>query len=263
MYESFETEISFEYLGKIIKKLEEPICLLGGWAVYLTVNDNFKRLMHRDYIGSKDIDLGFHVDKNWTLEELKKSPIVKTLISLEKELDFKPLAYRLFKQFHIDEKREVSEEEAKILPVHFLLPLYVDLIVDNLHLKFKEVTGLFALDEPLLKFAFENEEDRTELKFIKKLWMPKPSLLLATKINSVVNRDKEHKKIKDICDIYALLSYSGIDIKKLKQDILKFLSKDKVNKNIKKISKEEIKKSSSILGVPDREMQIRIESLIS
>ena len=99
MYESFETNLSFEYLQKIIDKIKEPICLLGGWAVYLTVNDNYRKLMHRDYIGSRDIDLGFHVDKNWSPEELKNSFIAKTLMSLEKELDFKPLAFRLFSSF--------------------------------------------------------------------------------------------------------------------------------------------------------------------
>jgi len=262
MYESFETKLSFEYLQKIIDKIKEPTCLLGGWAVYLTVNENYRKLMHRDYIGSRDIDLGFHVDKNWSSEELKSSFIAKTLMSLEKELDFKPLAFRLFKQFHIDEKKELTEEEAKNIATHFLFSLYVDLIVDNIHPKFKEVIGLFALDEPLLKFAFEDKNNRIELKqFKRKLWLLKPSLLLATKINSVANRDKEHKRIKDICDIYALLSYSDMNMKKIKDDVLKFLSQDKINKNIN-FSKEEINKSSSILGVSEKEMEIRISSLL-
>lgn len=263
MYDPFETEISFQYLKRVINKLKEPICLLGGWAVYLIVNNNFSRLMHRDYIGSRDIDLGFHVDKKWSLEELNKSAIAESLKMLEKELGFKPLTFRLFKQFHIDEKEEISHEEAKSIPMHLLFPLYVDLMVDNLHPKFKEAIGLLALDEPLLKFVFEDKNNRTELnQFTKKLWLPKPTLLLATKINSVGNRDKEHKIIKDICDIYALISYSGINIKKMKQTLLKFLSQKKIDENINKISKEEIKRSSSVLDVSERDMEVRIKSLL-
>ena len=43
LYTKFETEISYKYLQQIINFLDEPICLLGGWAVYITVNDNFKK----------------------------------------------------------------------------------------------------------------------------------------------------------------------------------------------------------------------------
>ena len=42
MYDNKETRRSYEYLKKVISVLEEPICLLGGWAVFLTVNKNYK-----------------------------------------------------------------------------------------------------------------------------------------------------------------------------------------------------------------------------
>lgn len=261
MYNLFETETSFEYLKKVIIKLEEPVCLLGGWAVYLIVNNNFNRSMHRDYIGSRDIDLAFHVDKKWSIDELKKSSIANALTVLEKEMGFKPLSYRLFKQFHMDEKEEISDEKAKTVPTHLLFPLYVDLMVDNLHPKFKEVIGLYALDEPLMRFLFEGSRKVINL-FNRKIWIPNPALLLATKINSVSNRDKEHKKIKDVCDIYALMSYSGVNIKKLRKDILTYLPQDKITGNLKKISEEDIKKVSIILGVIERDMKVRIEFFV-
>lgn len=261
MYNLFETETSFEYLKKVIIKLEEPVCLLGGWAVYLIVNNNFNKAMHRDYIGSRDIDLAFHVDKKWSIDELKKSSIANALTVLEKEMGFKPLSYRLFKQFHIDEKVEISDEKAKTIPTHLLFPLYVDLMVDNLHPKFKEVIGLYALDEPLMRFLFEGRRKVINL-FNRKIWVPNPALLLATKLNSVSNRDKEYKKIKDVCDIYALMSYSGVNIKKLRKDVLKFLSQDKITANLRAISKEDIIKGSIILGVMERDMKVRIEFFV-
>jgi hypothetical protein len=36
------------------------MCLIGGWAIYETVNKNFTADRGRPYIGSKDIDIGFH-----------------------------------------------------------------------------------------------------------------------------------------------------------------------------------------------------------
>ena len=43
MYHDKETKISYHYLQQVIMHLEEPLCLLGGWAVYFTVNSNFEK----------------------------------------------------------------------------------------------------------------------------------------------------------------------------------------------------------------------------
>ncbi len=68
MYQDQETKTSFHYLNKVINSLEEPICLLGGWAVYFSVNERFEKEKGYPYLGSRDIDLGFN-----NLEILKKS----------------------------------------------------------------------------------------------------------------------------------------------------------------------------------------------
>ena len=59
LYSNFETETSYSYLQKIIKTIDEPICILGGWAVYFTVNKTFQKDQGRNYLGSRDIDLGY------------------------------------------------------------------------------------------------------------------------------------------------------------------------------------------------------------
>lgn len=41
VYETHEIEISYRYLKTVVSRLEEPICLIGGWAVYHHVNKNF------------------------------------------------------------------------------------------------------------------------------------------------------------------------------------------------------------------------------
>jgi len=83
LYAEYETDTSFDYLEKIIKILEEPICILGGWAVYLTVNDKFKEDLGPEYLGSRDIDLGFHIDPELNEKELSKSTMKKALNTWE------------------------------------------------------------------------------------------------------------------------------------------------------------------------------------
>ena len=66
LYEPNETKTSQKQPEQIFKSLKGPACLLGGWAVYHIVNKNFEKTNGKPYIGSRDIDIGFHIDKNWT-----------------------------------------------------------------------------------------------------------------------------------------------------------------------------------------------------
>ncbi len=45
LYENYEAEISKDNLSTVLSQVAKPVCLLGGWAVYLTVNENYKRVM--------------------------------------------------------------------------------------------------------------------------------------------------------------------------------------------------------------------------
>ena len=89
MYPEFETRTSYKYLQKVISALEEPICIIGGWAVFFHVNKSFQKAQGRPYLGSRDIDLGFHLDNNATIEQMKNSSLAKSIDILEKELRFK------------------------------------------------------------------------------------------------------------------------------------------------------------------------------
>ena len=100
MYLEFETRTSYKYLKQVISALEEPICILGGWAVFLQVNKNFQKAQGRLYLGSRDIDLGFHLDKNATTEQMKNSALAKSLEILQNKLKFKSFSFRLLKEVH-------------------------------------------------------------------------------------------------------------------------------------------------------------------
>lgn len=62
LYQNYEVAVSRSQLSRIFPTLDGPVCLLGGRAVYITVNDNFTASQGMNFVGSRDIDLGFHVD---------------------------------------------------------------------------------------------------------------------------------------------------------------------------------------------------------
>lgn len=260
MYLKFETRTSYKYLKQVISALEEPICILGGWAVFLHVDKNFQKAQGRPYLGSRDIDLGFHLDKNATVEQMKHSALAKSLDILQNKLNFKSVSFRLLKEVHTETEEEI--EEGKIIPAHFIFPMYVDVLVDNIPAKFKDVFHFQPADEPLLRFAFEDGKYREELKeYGKKLWLPKPELLLATKLNALKMRDKEHKKIKDICDIFALLWYSKEKPQELKKKVTQFLPSKNILKTISIINEADYQKASVQLNHVPQEIKRVIDLL--
>jgi len=251
LYDDYETEISFKYLKEVVNILDDPICILGGWAVYFTVNERMKADRTMGYLGSKDIDLGFHIDKTVTDKFLKKTPIAKTITVLEQN-GFKPLSFRYYKDISIETGKELTKEQSVITPIHDIFQIYVDLIVDEIHPTFKKTFGLNPIDESLLKHVFKDRRNRTELKeFEKMLWLPIPEILLATKIKSLPNRTKDNKKIKDLCDIYSLGWYSVKNLEQLKDGVSHFNTKKERDKVLKCIKTEEylLDSCQQVMGV--------------
>lgn len=206
MYDRAETDISWEHLREVIENLEEPIVIMGGWAVYFLVNEGYKRNTGRNYIGSRDIDLGFHIG-----DDLENSAFHLTYQKLTNDLDFRPLSFgRLFKEIDRNTGNTLAPEVAKNIPSYDIFPMYVDLIVDRITPAFTTHFGFTPIDEDLLQPIFQDAGNRTEREeFKRKLWLPSPDLLLSMKVKSHPNRDKEHKCIKDLSDIVALGLFTG------------------------------------------------------
>ncbi|MBI3032001.1 hypothetical protein HYY69_00885 [Candidatus Woesearchaeota archaeon] len=260
MYAEFETKTSYKYLQEVVAALDEPICILGGWAVFLHVNKDFQKAQGRPYLGSRDIDLGFHLDKNATMEQMENSPLYHSLDILQKKLKFKSVSFRLLKEIHTETEEEIGE--GTIIPAHFIFPMYVDVLVDNIPQNFKRFFHFNPADEPLLRFVFENYLYGEEVKgFNKKLWLPKPELLLATKFNALQLRDKEHKKVKDICDIFALLWYTQQSPQQLVEKIIQFVPQKSFQRIISTIDKDDCQKAALQLGHSADEVRRVFESL--
>lgn len=245
MYEKIEIDTSQKYLKQVIEALEEPICLMGGWAVRYLVNERFKNEMGRDYLGSRDIDLGFQVKKDWTLKELKNSDFAKAMNVLEEKLDFELQGFRMHKQIERNSGRELTSSEAKNIISLNLFDVYVDLMVSEVHPRFRDAFGFIPAEELLLQEVFSKTANRKEFRlFEKTIYLPSAEMLVAMKLNSVVDRDKEHKQLKDLYDIVAVANYSekSVDNKKVKK-FCKFKKENLKNileeKNIDRVWKQQ------------------------
>lgn len=240
MYKDIETETSYKYLKTSVSRLKEPVCILGGWAVFFTVNENYQKQFKRIYLGSRDIDIGFN-----SVIAFKHATSI-----LENELNFKFISFRYYKNIHGETGKDLSEEESKAMPSHMFFPMYVDPIMSYASKELKTKLGFTPIDEPLLKYVFEDKKYSREVKeFSRKLLLPAPVILLATKINSAVLRDKVDKRYKDICDITALCLFSGLPIDKIIKKGKSFLIRNRFKKFKSMNFKDDIINCSNKLGL--------------
>lgn len=104
--------------------------------------------------------------------------------------------------------RALTEEDSRRVPSYELFQLYLDMMVDRVHPRQAEVLGPRAMDEPILARVFdEGMMDRVRVGDAD-VPVPRPHLLLAMKLRSLPDRQREDKAIKDACDAYALLWHS-------------------------------------------------------
>ena len=261
LYEPNEIKISETQLEKIFKQLESPICLMGGWATYYLVNKNFEKYNGRRYIGSRDIDIGFHIDKDWTKQQLEKSKFITSIRAIEK-MGFRSISFRLAKDFDLDTGRELTEEESARTPLYRIFRLFIDPVVDHIHPKIKDILGFVPIDEPFLSNVFQEKMFTATKLFGTEVLFPKPHMLLTMKLNSAPQRDKQHKKIKDIADIFALLWYSDTKLTQLKEQLNSVCPEKKIKEALESFSKEDISRVSAAIGISSNEISRVLRELV-
>ena len=233
--------------------MTEPVCLLGGWAVYLTVNRKFNETNGRNYLGSRDIDLGFHIDPNWSTEEMQRSALAQSGSILERR-GFNGIGSRFMKHYDIETKKELSKEEAKRRRSYEMFQLYVDPIGDNTHVDAQKILGFPLLDESLLSHVFVDNRFIFLTEFGEKFKLPTPEVLIAMKLKSVTARTKDDKRIKDISDIYALSWYSEVEFPELKQRVQKILGIKDISDVVSKFTRDEYNAVSNAIGITPEEI---------
>jgi len=148
----------------------------------------------------------------------------------------------------------LTPEESAELPLYQIFQLCIDPVVDYIHPKIKSLLGFVPIDEPLLSLVFQDKMYTITPLFEKTVLLPKPHVLLAMKLNSAPNRDKENKRIKDIADIYALLWHSDITLPQLKKQLFSIYPKEKARKTIQNFTKEDMNRVSTAIGINTQEI---------
>ncbi|PGF14564.1 hypothetical protein CP556_20910 [Natrinema sp. CBA1119] len=207
------TTLSERELQDIMAAASPPVCLLGGWAVHLHVTEGFRAAYDRPYIGSRDIDLGIHIETDWTTEEMPTTSVAMTLQEIEEELGYTRGRFGFYQQFHRDTGERLSDDEATDHPPHNIFRVDIDIIPDTTALDaFHEAFGFRPPAEPLLEPAFtagraEALDDYVSWDAPAEVLIAAPELLAAMKVRALPQRDKSHKRLKDLADLHALLWY--------------------------------------------------------
>lgn len=205
-------KLSRRDLEKVLKESEPPLCLVGGWAVYLHVKSGFEEEEGHEYIGSRDIDLGIHINPNRSPDELKNEAAGKTVQKLE-DMGYTRTRFGFKKQFHRETGNSLTAEEARNRPMHEIFDMFIDLLPDTPDLdNFEEAFGFQPPAETMLSHVFNGKhalslKSQVNWDVSKDITLPTPELLGAMKVKSLPDRERGHKKVKDLADLYAILWY--------------------------------------------------------
>lgn len=205
-------KLSRRDLKEVLKECEPPLCLVGGWAVHLHVNNGFREEEGHEYIGSRDIDLGIHVNPEWGPDEIKDEAAGKTIQKLE-DMGYIRTRFGFKKQFHRETGKPLAPEEARNRPMHEIFDMFIDLLPDTSDLdNFKEAFGFQPPAETMLRHVFNGKHSLPLKKEVdwdisKEVSLPTPELLGAIKVKSLPDREKGYKRVKDLADLYAILWY--------------------------------------------------------
>ncbi len=241
MYPKNETVVSHRHLRSVLEELRMDHCLIGGWAVYYLVNERYRNAHMKDYLGSRDIDLGFP-----DAGGLKAAGEI-----LVGKMHFEHLSFRFVKYLNYDTGEELSAEEAKGLPLHMLVELFVDGLVPDCPPGIREELGFTPPDEPILARVFQDKGNLTTVNIAGRgVRVPLPELMLAMKLNSVVNRTKDHKRIKDICDIAALCLFTSGPVDQTISRGIANADPGNVKMNRTVVRDEDCAQASDIIGIP-------------
>ncbi|MBC8501279.1 MAG: hypothetical protein H8D38_05965 [DPANN group archaeon] len=205
MYDILETEISFEILKKIVDECKKiKIGLIGGWATYSFVNDNYKKAFGIEYLRSRDIDI--FVDSKDTLKFRK----------IIEKLGFEKSAYYFRYELIYDreEKKFIKKNVANKKQIYNLIYVFLD---------------VFSNKKSKLDAWIIEELSKAKLKVVSSIPLVDIKTLLKLKSFSLFEREKLDKELKDGCDLYALLMYSEEKIilsQKIKKAIEKIMKRN-------------------------------------
>ncbi len=208
IYSTTETDLSQRYLKALLEVIPQPHYLIGGWSVYLIVNDAFQKQKGRPYIGSRDIDLGFHFDPSWDKNGFDGSPFGKTMAKIQ-QMGFEIQGPHFVRRFSVADGHALTAAEEHRLQSYEIFPLYIDLLVDSADPRRIELATFPVAEELLLTRVFGRDGYQTTKLGGLDVRIPSPHLQMEMKIKSFPERTTDDKRTKDLTDLCALILYSG------------------------------------------------------
>lgn len=223
------------------------MCLLGGWAVHATVNSRYRLASGREYIGSRDIYLGFHFEGGEDAEAVRGSALAGTVRSLGR-IGYEGAAFRMVRYYNRDAQRPLAREEAARMPLYDMFAMYVDLMVDVVPPGAKEALGFVPANEPMIGHAMAGGLSNEVDEFGAHALLPRPEVLLASKVVSMPRRQHGHKRWKDIADMYALAWHSGVETGDLRAAVLGLVPQSRLAGALGAIGGEDYAQAAAALG---------------
>jgi hypothetical protein len=266
-YAETVTSLSEGELQAILASAEPPVCLLGGWAVHLHVTDSFTAQQGRSYIGSRDIDIGLHVDPEWRPSDLAGAPIAETLTRIENGLGYNRGRFGFYQQFHRETGARLDDEEARGVPSHQLFRVDIDVIPDTRALDaFEEHFGFRPPAEPLLEPVFREETGDSLGVYVdwevpNTVMIAPPAALGAMKVRAFPNRDESHKRLKDLADLHALLWYVT-DYDEIKMAVRKQVTQADITAFESALDEDLYDRAASLIEVDATTVRQSIEQLL-
>jgi hypothetical protein len=260
------TELSEQELRTVFEAAEPPVCLLGGWAVHFHVTPGFHAEHGREYIGSRDIDIGVHVDASWAGEDILETPVGGSLSAIE-DLGYTKSRFGFVQNFLRDSQDRISEAEASEHSMHEVFQVYVDIIPDTTELDgFGDVFGFKPPAEPLLAPVFEEHKGEQLAEYVSwslpaQKMIVSPELLAAMKIRSLPDRDKSHKRVKDVADLHALLWYVT-DYTEMRAGALEYVSDSDVEQCADAVDDPTLKDAATLLQIEPQLISDSINRLL-
>lgn len=260
------TEISERELKPICRAAEPPVCLLGGWAVHLHVNDGFRDEHGREYVGSRDVDLGVFVDPEWSPSELERSAAGQSIRQLE-DAGYVPLSFRFVRYFERASGEPLTDDVAQSRPQHEVFQMFVDVIPSTADLDvFQAVFGFRPPAEPLLEQVFGGDaaaglSARSPWDVPDGVQIADPDLLAAMKVRSIPDRDSEQKRVKDVADLHALLWYVR-DYESMREGVSRWTTGDERRVLSEHLNDAVYEAAATLLGTDEGLLRDTIEQFV-
>ena len=262
LYERHEAEISQRNLSAVLSEASEPVCLLGGWAVHAAVNSEYRLATGRDYIGSRDICLGFHFEGGEDAEAVRSSALAGTVRSLGR-IGYEGAGFRMVRHYGRDSRRPLTKEEASSIPLHGMFAMYVDLMVDNVPPGAGDALGFVPAAERMIAHAIVGGRSDEIDEFGARVLLPRPEVLLGAKILSMPRRPDGRRRWKDVADMYALVWHSGIKIGELRAAVAGLVPQSRLSKALRSITDGDYGEAAGALEADAIHVKAVLEGFLS